>query len=195
MTDKISSIEEFRDRILDGVHTDIDDLPKGAMVAWFGGATFKPNEAVPFDEFSRVIAIFQNDDVARVYSLPAAPPQPVPSGWKVKSPIRYTLTKVAPTYVAEVMDLTTFADEIIDEWNEVGLGMNSAEAEREAIIAHIEAFGAEAIGGAALVQELRDEVHLDDGDDDNEPSEDESATPSVAPMPPGAPATEVAKQP
>jgi hypothetical protein len=195
MTDKITTVEQFRDRISDGVHADIDDMPRGMMVAWFGGTMWKPGEAVPFDEYSRVIAIFQNDDVARVYSLPAAPPNPIPGGWKVKSPIRYSLTKTAATYVAEVMDLTTFADEIINEWNEVALGMSSAEAEREAIIDHIESFGAEVLTGSVLVQELRDEIHLADDDDDSPDDEpnDEPAAPSVPPAPPGAPVMEVAK--
>jgi hypothetical protein len=195
--EKITTIKAFSERILSGVQADIDDLRRGGGAMWFGPGSpcfIELTKPLPFDEYSVAIAVFQNDSVIRVYTLPAVPPTPRPAAWKTREPMCYTLTKLAPTYVFETMSLETMADEIVDEWNELAVEMSSAEAEREAVIDYIESFGAEPIGAMTLAQEIRDEVHLEDDDDEgDEPlngTAQEPASPTI-PAPPGAPAQEV----
>jgi hypothetical protein len=197
--DKITTIKEFGERILSGVHADVDELPKVAVVHW-NEMNFVHNEALPFDEFSLVIELFHEDDIVRVYTMPKAPPSnPPPKDWKPRHPTRYSLTKRGRDFVAETMSLTTMADEIANEWNQVALGLSSAEAERDAVVSYIETFGAEPINGVELAQEIRDEVHLEDDEDDDEETDSpdetnhtEPVSPTI-PAPPGAPVMEAIK--
>jgi hypothetical protein len=172
----ITTGQEFIDTIMAGMSSDINDLPQPQAVAWFndplGKATiFRMGQSVPFDEFSFVAGIFHDDAVIRVYTVPRKPPEPKPEAWTIRRPTRYILSRTAPTYVSETMNLEIMATEIIDEWDQLAVDMSSAEVEREAIIAHIEGFGTEAISGPSLIEELRDEVHLEEDDEDEEETE------------------------
>ena len=171
----IKTIQEFRDRIEEGVNADLTDLPKGTTFAWFpnpvsGEPTmFKVLENVPFDAFSTVIAIFDQGDSITVYTLPRAVPDPKPTNWKVQPQIRYTLTKNAPTYFAEVMSIDAMADLIVDEWNLVAESLSSAEAEREAIADWL---SEQPMGPTPILAEkIREGVHAD-GDDEEEDDDD-----------------------
>src|SRR5271165_4160066 len=109
--EKVTSIEQFEARIARGVGDTV--TPTGMTLAWFG-PDGKPSywtrfQPAPLDRFSGVIAVYQNDLVVRVYTLPLEPPKPKPADWDVRFPRRYTLTKTAPTYVVEEMNLTMMA--------------------------------------------------------------------------------------
>ena len=194
----ITTIEEFARTIMEAV--DIDDLPKCAACMVYdphsGRQVFlKHGETLPFDPFSRVIAIFQNDAVVRVYTLGAAPPKEgKPAGWKDQPPTRYTITKTAPTYVAETMNLDAMADEIIDEWTEVAEGMSSAESELEKVIDYVSGLD-DIIARETLLGELRDRLHREGGDDEDDGDDETTQTEPAAttgPAPAVAPASEVA---
>lgn len=165
----IKTIGEFGAAILEGVSVDIDDLPKGSMAAWFADPAtnrptiFRVNAAVPFDAYSRVIAIFQGEETIRVYTLPAAPPEPRPADWKDQSPSRFTLTKTAPTYVAEVMNLDAMAALLIDEWDTLG-DTDSAEEELAAVIEYLRGKNLTSLAEALEAGEH----HADDGEPDLE---------------------------
>jgi hypothetical protein len=186
----ITTGKEFVDRIMAGMSSDINDLPQAQTAAWFnsptGNATvFKTGEPVPFDEFSFVAGIFQDDTVIRIYAFPRKAPEPTPANWVVRRPTRYTLTRTAPTYVSEFMNLEVMADEIINEWDQLASGMSSAEVEREAIIDWLSTFGNEQLFGPRLIEEIRDEAHLEtDESDDDEPDEPEETGVGAAPPPP-----------
>lgn len=176
--EKITTLEQFHARIARGVGD--TTRPVGSLVSWFGpnGAPsfWKPREPVPFDKGSVIIAIFQSDDVVRVYTLPAKTPEPKPADWVERRPLRYTLTRVAPTYVTEEMDLQMMADELIDEHVQVVTGMNSADAELERVIEMVELMdpvpgGANVIDRAELLEALEARDHREfDPDEEDEPS-------------------------
>lgn len=203
----ITTAKELIDAVMEAV-PNITMLPRVQRVAWFptvgaGPTAFKSGEEVPIDPSSLVFSIFHDDEVIRIYTLGKAAPTPKPDGWVAQPPTRYTLTKAAPTSVAEIMSLDTMAEEMINEWTNVESSMSSAEAEREAVIAWVASFGDEPISSSTLIQDLRDEVHLesdDDEDDDiDEPEVGVGVPPvvaapvvTIAPAPPIAPPPVVA---
>jgi hypothetical protein len=173
----ITTIQEFRDAIEEGVNADIADLPRGTTLAWFPTVSqsptmFKVTQPVPFDQYSTVIAVFDQGEAVTVYSLPRAVPEPKPSDWKVQPPLRYTLTKNAPTYVAEELSIDTMAELIIDEWNLVAESLSSAEAEREAVADWLATQGARTADSVA--EEVREGAHNEDDDSDADDDEPES---------------------
>lgn len=197
----VTTIEQFNARIAAGIGDQA--TPVGSMAAWFGPdgkpSHWRPGNPVPFDSFSFIIAIFQDAATVRVYALPAKPPEPQPADWKVRRPLRYTLTKVAPTYVIEEMDLTMMADEIIDERVRLATEINSADAELEKVIALIEFLdpipgGINVIDRAELLEalEARDHREYEEEPDGEEPDEENvvgvpSAAPLSGPVGPTAP--------
>lgn len=196
--EKIATIEQFNARIARGVGDAVH--PVGAMLAWFGPdgkpSHWKPLETVPFDRFSLVIALYQDDSVVRVYTLPAKAPEPVDKDWKIRRPLRYTLTKTAATYVVEEMDLRTMADEIIDERVRLATGMNSADAELEKVIEMVELMdpvpgGANVIDRAELLEALEARDHREYEPEETEDDETEAVSPptgAVAAVAPTIPA-------
>ena len=108
---------ELKDKIEEASGLSIDELPRVTGLSWFQGLTGKQVVVVTGAEFpllegAVVYAMFQNDDVVRVYTLSK-------DQKKASPPSRYTFTKSAPTFVAEVMSLDTFIDEIAEEWQMV----------------------------------------------------------------------------
>lgn len=202
----ITTIKEFSDALIEGVRADFEDLPKGSAFAWFPTVTnaptvFRHGEQVPFDPYSRIIALFQDEGVAKVYSMPAAPPNPVPADWKSRAPTRYTLTKTAPTYFAETMSLDAMASELIDEWNQIADGVNAADMELEAVIGYIEDQLANTDGStdlisvSALLEDLRGEVHRGlDSDDGSDETANGEPVASAAPVVPTDAPNEVQPQ-
>ena len=200
---KITNFKEFNARVAEGIAEYLGHVPSTAMVAWFGpgGAPsyFRPLAPMPIDRYSIPIAIFQNDDVVRIYTLPAlppemrSPPEPPEKDWVVRKPLRFTLTKTAPTYVTEEMDLTIMSSEIIDEWTQAATEMNSADAELEKVMALVEALEPEQPAGANLKEWLRKEELLealearDHREVDDETQEGEDETELEAPNGAGAP--------
>jgi hypothetical protein len=189
----IKTIQEFRDRIEEGVNADITDLPKGQSVAWFAppgsntATMFRVLSDVPFDAYSTVIALFDQGDSITAYTLPKAPPELKPADWKVTSPCRYTLTKTAPTYLMEVMTIDAMADLIVDEWNLVADTMSSAEAEREAIADWLSSqpSTSHATGVAEIIRS--GEYAEEDEEEDDAPESSSTPTTNGA-APPSAPA-------
>lgn len=164
----IETLDQFRTRILEGVVADIDDLPKGMSAAWFNNPAtnqptiFQVKEVAPFDKYSRVVAIFQGDHTVRIYTMASAPPDPKPADWPPREPTRYTLSRTAPTYVAEVMTLEAMADAIIDEWNLVA-GPETPDDELEAVIEYIAGLDV-LVERDKLLTALREGDHHDDGE-------------------------------
>ncbi len=173
----ITTIKEFGEKILEGVNADIDDLPKGSMAAWFGAAGsgvtyFRHGETMPIEQYSRIVGIFQGDNDIRVYTIcvdPKSAGLETPAGWKTQPPRRYTFTKTAPTYVAEVMSLETMADEIIEEWNELADDDDDEPGEFEAITEYIGGLDT-LLDRDRLLADLNDGAHHpdDEGDDGEE---------------------------
>jgi hypothetical protein len=182
----IMTAQELIRTIADAV--DIADLPQPqtAVLACPGAPPTKIELAkdVPFDPNSVVIGIFHDDEVIRIYSLGKAAPNPPPAGWKPSLPTRYVLTRTAPTYVSEVMSMDTMAAEMIDEWVQVAEGMNSAKAEREAVVAWLETFVPDMQSAMfnEIIADIREGVHVEPDDDDDEEEEDE---PEVVAAPTG----------
>jgi hypothetical protein len=199
--------KSFYARLDEGTKDYLGKVPVATMVGWFGagGLTFfqlpqrltdGTARAVPMsiDPFSVPIAIFQDDAVIRVYSLPALAPDPRPAEWVDRAPRRFTLTKGAPTLVIEELPLAVMADEIIHEWEELAEGMNLADLELERIVALIDSIdplqppGAnkeEWINKAELLEAL--EAHEHRENDDEEELEDEPEPEVNGAQPPAPP--------
>jgi hypothetical protein len=181
----IETVQECLQAILEGVEGDIDDLPKGASAVWYptttdARTTFRVGEFVPFDPYSRVVGIFHNDDVIRVYTLPAAAPTPRPQAWIDRAPMRYTLSRTAPTYAVDTMNLDAFAAETIKEWNALVDDEEGPNADDEllAVVEYIERRSSETGGMLALtklVEELNEGAHRPDDEEEEEGDEEETA--------------------
>jgi hypothetical protein len=109
-------VDELTAKIEEVSGLELDTLPRMTGFSWFG-ADGKPlaivvGQPFPINAGSTAYVMFQNDDVVRVYTLSRSAEKPSP-------PSRYTFTKTAPTFGAEVMSLDTFIDEIAEEWQEV----------------------------------------------------------------------------
>jgi hypothetical protein len=201
----ITTVKEFGEAILEGVRAPIDDLPKPALVAWFGlNASLlyieinKPN---PLDRFSVVIAIFHDEEALRIYTLPAALPQGVsgsggkfvdgngnPVDWRIRAPSRSILSRIAPTYVTEAFpNLDVMADAIIDEWNMLADGISSADAELEAVIEYLETFPKGGVSVEHILDDLRAGAHHIDEDDEDDGDDSPTTTPNQEPASPPAP--------
>jgi hypothetical protein len=193
MAEKLTSIKEFGERIAQGVETDPAELPQSQTAAWFGPGgsllyleLFKPN---PLDRvagsallsYSVIAAIFHDDETIRVYTLPAAIPDPRPTDWKVRSPGRTTLTKTAPTYVTEAIPLDTMADLIIDEWNALAGASSPADAELAAVVDYIESLN-ETVSRERLVSDLTEGLHRGEAEPDDDDDEPEEPAPPALPV-------------
>lgn len=191
----ITDVKEFGQYIQDNAVPDIDELPKCGLVGWFGPnggfmyfEVFKPN---PLDLYSTIFAIFQGDDTIRIYQLPGArPPAVAEKDWLVRPPSRWTLTRVAPTYVREAFpSLDSIADAIIEEFDELGEGSTSADAELARVLEFLE--NAPALQSRDnLIASLSLLDHRETNDEDEEP-ETELAGVGAAPAAPAAPLTPV----
>jgi hypothetical protein len=182
----IADVKEFGQYIENNTASDIGELPKCGSVGWFGPnggfmffEVFKPN---PLDRFSTIVAIFQSDDTIRLYQLPTAPPKDVGTDWRVRPASRWTLTRVAPTYVSEAFpSMDSIADAIVEEFDEIGEGSTSADAELARVIQFLED-ASPLTPVPELVEQLGDLQHREDDDDDEEP-EEEPAGVGAAPVP------------
>jgi hypothetical protein len=110
------------------------DMPRLAHFVWFsvmnGGPTlFTVGQPLPFKKATVVYAMFQNDEVVRVYVLATAQEDDKSAA----PPSRYTFSKQAPTYSVEVMTLEVFMDEIADEW-QAAAGLNDDDDDDESEI-------------------------------------------------------------
>ena len=114
-------VDELTQKIEEASGLSVDELPRMSGFVWF--ASVKDNlptppmviaagAPFPLKDGAVVYAMFQDNEVVRVYTLSRDPT-------KASPPSRYTLTKAAPTYGAEVMSLETFIDEIAEEWQMV----------------------------------------------------------------------------
>lgn len=186
----IRTLQEFGAAVLEGVNVDIDDLPKGSMVAWFAdpvsnrATIFRHQQPLPFDRHLVVIAIFQDTETIRVYALPAAPPDPKPADWKDAVPSRFTLTRSAPTYVAEVMNLDAMAALLIDEWDSLG-SSGGADEELASVTDWLRSKGHETLADQL---EAGDHHEEDDGPEGNEHPTD-PPPPGLGATPPATPPT------
>jgi hypothetical protein len=194
----ITDVKEFGQYIQDSAASDIDELPKCGTVGWFGPnggfmffEVFKPN---PLDRFSTIFAIFQSDDTIRLYQLPGAKPADVAEkDWRIRPPSRWTLTRVAPTYVSEAFpSMDSIADAIIAEFDELGEESTSADAELAKVLEFIEA-ASPLTDRNTLLEQLGDLQHREvEDDDDDEP---EAAGVGAPPAAPSAPLTPVPLSP
>lgn len=187
----LTTVQDFFKYVQENAVSDIDELPKVGSVGWFGpngGLIYfevgKPN---PYDPFSLVFAIFQDGDEFRLYQLPGAIPKEPEKAkdWRVRPPSRWTLSRLAPTYAAEAFPhLDAMADAVLEEWDQVGEGMTSADAELELVLAHLEAAGP-LTTRQELIDELTATLHrgAHDGADDDEDDEPEVPT-TIAGIPP-----------
>lgn len=92
-------------------------LPMGSVFAWFSTTdsakptAFQTGKPSPLKASFLVIAIFQEEHAVRVYGLPEKQGKPEES-----IPLRWTLTKTAPTmFVEQFADPNTFIDAIAAE--------------------------------------------------------------------------------
>lgn len=186
----IETVEQFYKRIIDRVVVDVDELPKAMTAAWFvnpdtkSPTMFEVQKLVPFDPYSRVIAIFQSEETIRIFSLAAAPPVPPDPNWQARQPTRYTLSRLAPTYVAEILTLEGAADAIADEWNELA-GPDTAEDELGAVVEFVA--GLEPlIKRDELLAQLNDGAHHDEEDEEEPAPVVPMGPPKLVPPPPVA---------
>jgi len=192
----IQTVEDFRDYLTDHMIVEPDELPVGRSCAWFANpqtgvpTMFEVSKPVPFDSYSGVLAIFQTEQVIKVYSIPLPPPTPRPSDWQDRRPTRYTLTRVAPTYVAETMTWDVLAQAVVADGNELAGG------ETQMMIDYIAGQSEEMLKRDELVEALEDGAHLA-GDDatftgaepeDEEPEEATNGTTPEKPAPTPTPA-------
>jgi len=187
----ITTAQEMIEAIFEAI-PNLSKLPQGRSVGWLPApgslapTMIKAGEPIPFDPYSRVVSIFHDDEVIRVYTLGLVPPEPKPKDWTPSPPMRFTLTKSAPTYVSEIMNLDTMATEMIKEWVMVESDMTSTEAEREKVVAYLEAFVTDMQSAMfnEIIQDIREGVHAepdDDDDDDLDEPDDIEADPTAAP--------------
>jgi hypothetical protein len=186
----ITDVKEFGQYIQDSAASDIDELPKCGTVGWFGPnqgfmyfEVFKPN---PLDVYSTIFAIFQGDDTIRIYQLPGAKPPNTPDDkWRIRPPSRWTLTRVAPTYVSEAFpSMDAIADAIVAEFDELGEASASADVELTRVIEFLEA-ASPLTPVRELVEQLGDLQHREiDDDDDEEPETDPAGAAPTVSFPP-----------
>ena len=122
-------VDELTQKIEEASGLAVDELRRTSGFVWFppfdpsGKPTLPVVVAVgapfPLKDGAVVYAMFQDNEVVRVYTLSRDQQKPSP-------PSCYTLTKTAPTYAAEVMSLDTFIDEIAEEWQMVA-GLDDLE--------------------------------------------------------------------
>lgn len=106
-----------------GIEREPDDvgppthLPMGSVFAWFSTTdsakptAFQVGKPSPLKTTFVVVAIFQEEHVVRIYGLPEKPGKP-----EDNIPLRWTLTKTAPTmFVEQFADPNTFVDAIAAE--------------------------------------------------------------------------------
>jgi hypothetical protein len=186
-----------------GIREYLGKVPVATMVGWYGkagtieyfqtpkiqadgSASVHP---LPIDRYSVPMAIFQNDEVIRVYTLPMPIPKERPADWVDRGPRRFTFTKTAPTLVIEEMTLATIGAEIVDEWTQLAEEMTSADAELEKVVSLVEAMETDQPNGTNLKEWIRkqelldlleDKVHRETEEDDDEEEEDEVANGGVA---------------
>lgn len=184
----ITTVKEFGEYIEENAATDINELPKCGSVAWFGPnggfmffEVFKPN---PLDPSSTIYAIFQSDDTIRIYQLPGAVPAPAPANWKVRPPSRWTLSRFAPTYVAEAYpSLDSLADAIVGEFDVVSEDATSADTELALVIDHLESMSPLADRTAVIDSLVNLEHRGNDPDHDDEPETDPTGVAGVTGAP------------
>lgn len=147
--------------------------PDGSMMG------FTIGEKTPFKIPGLTFAIFVDDEVTRVYTLPA--PE---ASEKHRVPKRYTFQSQG-RYGVEAMSMETFIDEVAEEVS----GMDPAADERAAVVAYLEDKGL-----ASVAEEIRAGLHdaeVDDEEDDEEEDDEEEEetppTPPEAPKPPALP--------
>lgn len=187
----ITTPAEFRQYIVDHLAVPIEELPVGRACAWFNNPVtghptlFEVDSPVPFDPFSGVMAIYQTPNLIKVYATPLQPPTPRPENWQDRTPTRYTLSRNAPTFVAEVMSWDLMAHLVVEEGNALA---NAGEF--DLVIDYIE--GKEpTINRDELLRELQEGAHLPEGDDDGEADEEADGEEAV----PGAPPADPMKKP
>jgi hypothetical protein len=206
---EINDTKSFYSVLDAGTKAYLGRVPVATAVGWFGprdatgatvGLTFfqlpqrltdGTARAVPMsiDPFSVPIAIFQDDAMIRIYTLPAVVPEPRPDAWTDRAPRRFTLSKAAPTMVIEEMTLAVMADLIVDEWVGLAEGMSGADVELERVVELIDAMEPEQPVGANakewirkddLIEALEAKEHR--GVDEEEEEEPEAnGSPTMAP--------------
>lgn len=113
---------------------------------------------------------------------------------KPTPPMRYVLDTTNPNYGAEAMSFDKWKEEFAAELSALETGVTTPLAEREAICAYLTA-ASEELGLAppvvealtALIEEIDDGDHLEDGDSEDEPEvpAPNGAAPEVAKSTPG----------
>lgn len=141
-------------------------------------AHFKPTilefgKKCPVSTNRTVFEMFENDAEIRAYCVGIGVPFAV-----------VRLSKSAPIFTIRELTLEAFIDEMADEWSELAESMSTAEKERTAILEYGLELPAEYTLGEFL-QDIRDEVHLEEVEDDDEP--DEPEVPSAPPTTPDSP--------
>jgi hypothetical protein len=139
------------------------------LLASLNPTVMVPGKDCPLSPARKVFEIFEDGSEFRVYTLSAELP-----------PARYRLSKEAPIYSLAEMTMDTFINEIADEWSVVEAGMSTAEAERAAILE----YGENVEDGyplAEFLSDIREEVHLQEDDDEEEPELPPQEAPAAAP--------------
>jgi hypothetical protein len=146
----------------------LDELPLCSQYVWPSPEgqpmRFSLGEPSPFKNPARVFAIFLDEDLARVYTMPAGG-----ADEKNRAPKRYTLQSWS-RFGVEAMGLQTFLDEIATEIGD----LDPAGEEREAIAQWL----AENVS-PAVADQIREGAHEDVEDED----EDDVETGKVIPLP------------
>jgi hypothetical protein len=127
---------------------------------------------------STIMALFQGDDEARVYTLFLG--EAPKDGTVTPPPSRYTISKHQPAIFCEIMAIETFINEIADEWSTVDEGISTAERERAAVVAYLQENMSKS--GYVLAIEIGEAKHIPD-DEDEEDDEPEAAVTSAPTSP------------
>jgi hypothetical protein len=160
----------------------LSEVPVATSCRWFPIAGQKDysiwevGKNTPVNPALVVFAIFQTEDVIKVYACSLSVPGKVPA-----PPHRLTLTKAAPTMVIEVIALDTFIEQVAGDLQEIGGGVDVdnalilAEAIREALAAPDTNTAADILQKA--LKEYDEDVDETDEPEDDEEEKPEEETP------------------
>jgi len=157
------------------------DVQVGDKCLWFDLAIerLKPS---PFNGKYTIVALHHDADSVRLYEAASA----ADPGEKLPPARLVTLSKTAKTMFAEVMNLERLVDMLAEELSMLTDDCGPAERERERILAYL----GEMHPGTTVrtvAEHIAEEKHLEEDDDEPEPTEGPNGEHAPPPPPPGGP--------
>lgn len=168
---------------------------RNAVLASMKRTFFDIGQPCPIKPSLIVFGLFEEENEVRVYCMGPSDPQPEEKAYLVLA--RYRLSKAASIYSMDELTPNAFIDEMSDEFVQLREGLNSAEKERAAVLEYGEIMAEHAPGETPytlkeFLEDLREGLHVESGENDEE---DEPEPPAVKSEPPAVKSEPAAVKP